>query len=238
MLIFEKSQPGRKADSIMPEASKEHSIDKRFLRQSQLDFPEVSELEAVRHYTRLSQKNFAIDTHFYPLGSCSMKYNPKIAHQLAMLEGFANLHPWATQANTQGVMQCCHDTQKVLATITGMTTTSLAPMAGAQGEYTGVAMIRAYHKANGDYNRTEMLVPDAAHGTNPASATMCGYKVKELPTTKDGDVDIKALKDSVGPQTAGIMLTNPSTLGIFERQIEAIAVIIHDAGGAFILRWC
>lgn len=231
MLIFEKSQPGRQADSIMPETNKEQAIDKRFLRQSELDFPEVYELEAVRHYTRLSQKNFAIDSHFYPLGSCSMKYNPRAAHQLAMLDGFANLHPSAAIANAQGVTQCLYDTQKALQTITGMTAVSLAPMAGAQGEFTGVAMIRAYHKANGDNNRTEMLVPDAAHGTNPASATMCGYKVKELPTTKDGDVDIEALRESVGPQTAGIMLTNPSTLGIFERQIEEMASIIHDAGG-------
>jgi len=232
MLIFEKSQSGRHTNSVLPaQIDQQPDLPSRFLRQNTLQLPQCSELEVLRHYTRLSQRNFAIDTHFYPLGSCSMKYNPRIAHQIAMFDSFAKQHPYAHPNNTQGIRQCLYGLQNQLQAITGMKTVSLAPMAGAQGEYAGVAMIRAYHQAQGDDKRTEMLVPDAAHGTNPASATMCGYRVREIPTTEDGDVDIEELKRVVGPTTAGIMLTNPSTLGIFERHIENMAQIIHDAGG-------
>ncbi len=193
--------------------------------------PEVSEMQAVRHYTRLSQKNFSIDTQFYPLGSCTMKYNPRACNSLAMLPGMLARHPLGPVTMGQGFMACMFELQEMLKEVTGMPAVSLTPAAGAQGEFTGVAMIRAYHDSSGDTQRNEILVPDAAHGTNPATATMCGYKVHEIPTDRDGDVDLEALKAAVGPQTAGIMLTNPSTLGVFERRIEEIARVIHEAGG-------
>jgi glycine dehydrogenase subunit 2 len=191
----------------------------------------VSELQAVRHYTNLSQQNFSIDTHFYPLGSCTMKYNPRGSNKLAMLPGFLARHPYAPDEMSQGFLASMYDLQEMLKDVTGMKDVSLAPMAGAQGEFAGMAMIRAYHDSRNDDARIEVLVPDAAHGTNPATAVMCGYKVKEIPTDKNGDVDIEALKAAVGPQTAGIMLTNPSTLGVFERRITEIAKIVHEAGG-------
>jgi glycine dehydrogenase subunit 2 len=185
----------------------------------------------VRHYTRLSQKNFSIDTHFYPLGSCTMKYNPRACNTLAMLPGFLARHPAAPESNGQGILACLFELQEMLKEVTGMHAVSLAPSAGAQGELAGVAMIRAYHRSRGDDARIEVLVPDAAHGTNPASAAMCGFRIREIPTGANGDVDIAALRDSVGPQTAGIMLTNPSTVGVFDRNIEAIARVVHEAGG-------
>ena len=188
-------------------------------------------MQAVRHYTRLSQKNFSIDTQFYPLGSCTMKYNPRACNSLAMLPGFLARHPYAPEAMGQGYLACMYELQEMLKEVTGMPAVSLTPAAGAQGEFTGVAMIRAYHDARGDTGRSEILVPDAAHGTNPATATMCGYKVREIPTDRQGDVDLAALREVVGPGTAGIMLTNPSTLGVFERRIEEIAAVIHEAGG-------
>ncbi|MEJ2059890.1 MAG: aminomethyl-transferring glycine dehydrogenase subunit GcvPB, partial [Gammaproteobacteria bacterium] len=180
---------------------------------------------------RLSQKNFSIDTHFYPLGSCTMKYNPRACHELAMLPQFLGRHPYAPESHSQGFLACMFELQEMLKAVTGMQGVSLTPMAGAQGEFAGVAMIRAYHESRGDAARTEILVPDAAHGTNPATATMCGYKVREIPTDDSGDVDMEALRAAVGPQTAGIMLTNPSTLGVFERRIEEIARTVHEAGG-------
>ncbi|WP_455366391.1 aminomethyl-transferring glycine dehydrogenase subunit GcvPB [Kaarinaea lacus] len=232
MLIFDQSTPGcinaaqapveRKPVSAIPESMR---------RKNPPRLPEVSELETVRHYTRLSQKNFSIDTHFYPLGSCTMKYNPRGCNTLAMLPGFLQRHPLSPVKLGQGYLACMYELQEILKDVTGMKAVSLSPMAGAQGEFAGVAMIRAYHEAKGDTERTEILVPDAAHGTNPATATMCGYKVKEIPTNKEGDVDLDALKQAVGPQTAGIMLTNPSTLGVFEREIKTIAEIVHGAGG-------
>lgn len=208
-----------------------HPIPTTLLRQVPAVIPAASELQVVRHYTNLSQKNFSIDTHFYPLGSCTMKYNPRAAHRLASLSGFQNRHPYTPDLNNQGFLACLYELQEILQEITGMPIVSLTPMAGAQGEFAGVAMIRAYHHSRGDMARTEMLVPDAAHGTNPASAAMCGYTVKEVPTTQAGDLDIEKLKQLVGPKTAGIMLTNPSTLGTFERNILEIANIVHHAGG-------
>ena len=188
-------------------------------------------MQVVRHYTRLSQKNFSIDTHFYPLGSCTMKYNPRGCNSLAMLPGFLSRHPEAPEYHSQGFLACMHDLQETLKEVTGMRAVSLTPAAGSQGEFAGVAMIRAYHEANGDSARSEILVPDAAHGTNPASAVMCGYKVREIPTAADGDMDVEALKQALGPQTAGIMLTNPSTLGVFDRRIGEIAGLVHEVGG-------
>ena len=160
-----------------------------------------------------------------------MKYNPRAANSLAMLPGFAGRHPLAPLKNSQGYLACAFELQEMLKDVTGMAEVSLAPMAGAQGEFAGVAMMKAYHEASGDHDRTEVLVPDAAHGTNPATATMCGCTVRELPTDADGDVDFEALKQAVGPKTVGIMLTNPSTLGVFEREILAIARTVHEAGG-------
>src|SRR6202023_404941 len=191
--------------------------------------PEVSELQAVRHFTRLSQMNFSIDTHFYPLGSCTMKYNPKVCNTLAMLPEFLGRHPLGPEP--QGFLACMYELQEMLQEITGMQGVSLTPMAGAQGEFAGVAMIRAYHRARADLARTEIIVPEAAHGTNPATAMMCGCTVREIRVAADGDIDLTALEAAVGPQTAGIMLTNPSTLGIFERRIEQVARIVHAAGG-------
>jgi glycine dehydrogenase subunit 2 len=232
MLIFEHSQPGRRNPSQAPLAKAEAQDIPANLRRSKRPLlPEVSEMQAVRHYTRLSQKNFSIDTQFYPLGSCTMKYNPRACNSLAMLPGFLGRHPAAPESTGQGFLACMVELQEILKEVTGMKAVSLTPAAGAQGEFAGVAMIRAYHDSRNDTARTEMLVPDAAHGTNPATAVMCGYTVKEIPTNADGDVDLEALKAAVGPQTAGIMLTNPSTLGVFERRIKEIAAIVHQAGG-------
>ncbi len=188
-------------------------------------------MQAVRHYTRLSRKNFSIDSEFYPLGSCTMKYNPRGCNEQAMLPGFLARHPEAPESHSQGFMACMYDLQEILKEVTGMKAVSLSPAAGAQGEFAGVAMIRAYHEARGDKERNEILIPDAAHGTNPASAVMCGYKVREIPTGADGDVDVESLAALLGPQTAGIMLTNPSTLGVFDRQIVEISRMVHEAGG-------
>lgn len=232
MLSYEKSVQGRKAEALVLDASHAvATIPAALLRKKTPHLPELSELEVVRHFTRLSQLNFSIDTNFYPLGSCSMKYNPRIAHQLASQAGITQLHPAANATECQGVLQCLYELQEFLKNVTGFSGVSLAPMAGAQGEFAGVAMIAAYHRSRNDVERTEILVPDAAHGTNPASAAMCGYTVKEVPTTPEGDIDIDALRQMVGKQTAGIMLTNPSTLGVFERKIQEIAKVVHEAGG-------
>jgi len=232
MLIFEHSRAGRRAQAQAPhQAAAAPDIPAVLLRDEPPLLPSVSELQVVRHYTRLSQKNFSIDTQFYPLGSCTMKYNPRACNRLAMLPGFLARHPLAPDPMGQGFLACMYELQEILKEVTGMPAVSLSPAAGAQGEFAGVAMIRAYHDARGDSARTEILVPDAAHGTNPATAVMCGYKVREIPTDRQGDVDLEALRGAVGPQTAGIMLTNPSTLGVFERRIVEIATLIHEVGG-------
>ncbi len=233
MLIFEHSSPKRTTASQYPfKSNKINDIPAKLQRKTPPQLPEVSEMQTVRHYTQLSQKNFSIDTHFYPLGSCTMKYNPRACNTLAMLPNFLSHHPSAPESESQGTMACLYDLQEILKELTGMQAVSLAPAAGAQGEFAGVAMIRAYHKARNDTQRTEILVPDAAHGTNPASAVMCGFKVREIPTNKKtGDIDIAALQASLGPQTAGIMLTNPSTLGVFEQNITEIAKSVHQVGG-------
>ncbi|MBP8024323.1 MAG: aminomethyl-transferring glycine dehydrogenase subunit GcvPB [Chromatiaceae bacterium] len=232
MLIQEISRPGRRASAQAPLSRAEvGDLPAHLRRASPPALPEVSELQAVRHYTRLSQKNFSIDTHFYPLGSCTMKYNPRACHSLASLPGFLARHPLAPMSHGQGILACLHELQELLGEVTGMHAVSLAPAAGAQGEFAGVAMIRAYHEARGDRGRTEILVPDAAHGTNPASAAMCGFRVREIPTGADGDLNLEALRAALGPQTAGIMLTNPSTIGVFDRRIGAVAEAVHAAGG-------
>ena len=232
MLIYEQSRSGRRATAQAPlKRAESDAIPERFRRKKAALLPEVSEMQAVRHYTRLSQKNFSIDTQFYPLGSCTMKYNPRGAHSIASMPEFLGRHPLAPESNSQGFLACLFDLQQMLKEITGMQAVSLTPSAGAQGEFAGVAMIRAYHEANNDDARQEILVPDAAHGTNPASAVMCGYKVREIATGPDGDMDLGALKAALGPQTAGIMLTNPSTVGVFEQKIRKIADLTHKAGG-------
>jgi len=231
MLIFELSRPGRRNRSQTPTAGETSAIPEEFLRAKPPLLPEVSELDAVRHYTSLSQKNFSIDTHFYPLGSCTMKYNPRACNALATLPQFLARHPGAPDDTGQGFLACMYELQEMLEDVTGMAAVSLAPMAGAQGEFAGVAMIRAYHDSRGDAARTEILVPDAAHGTNPATAVMCGYTVREIATDSEGNVDLAALEAAVGSHTAGLMLTNPSTLGVFERTILDIGSIVHDAGG-------
>src|SRR3569832_222865 len=198
-------------------------------RTTPVGLPEVSELQALRHYTNLSRKNFSIDTQFYPLGSCTMKYIPRACHSIALMDGFANRHPYAPDVLSQGFLSCMHDLQEILAEVTGMKGgVSLAPMAGAQGEFAGVAMIMAYHKHRGDTHRNEIIVPDAAHGTNPATAVMCGCVVREIPTLGNGDVVVEALKSVLGPKTAGIMLTNPSTIVVCVRSIVEIATLVLD----------
>jgi glycine dehydrogenase subunit 2 len=231
-MIYEHSRAGRRATAQSNIGMADLTdIPAQLRRQRPAALPEVSEMQAVRHYTRLSQKNFSIDTQFYPLGSCTMKYNPRACNTLASLPGFLARHPLAPETHSQGFMACLYELQEILKQVTGMYAVSLSPAAGAQGEFAGVAMIRAYHDARGDTVRSEILVPDAAHGTNPASAVMCGYKAREIPTDHEGDIDIEALKQALGPQTAGIMLTNPSTLGVFERRIKEIAGLVHAAGG-------
>lgn len=206
-------------------------IPSHFIRKTLAALPQASELEIVRHFTRYAQQNMSIDTHFYPLGSCTMKYNPRGVHKAASIPRYLQRHPLYPPQYSQGVLQILYDLQNYLKEITGMQSVCLSPMAGSQGEFAGVAMIKAYHTAKGDHARTEMLIPDAAHGTNPASAAMCGYDIIEIKTLENGDLDLDMLRQKVGPKTAGIMLTNPSTLGLFMRDIQTIAAIVHEAGG-------
>ena len=230
-LIFEESRSGRRAFAQAPADAEASKIPSNLMRNDKPRLPEASELQTVRHFTRLSQMNFSIDTQFYPLGSCTMKYNPRACNALALLPEFAGRHPLGPISHGQGFLTCMFELQEMLKDVTGMKGVSLTPMAGAQGELAGVAMIKAYHEARGDHERTEIICPDAAHGTNPATAMMCGCQVVEVPTGAEGDIDFDALKSAVGPKTAGIMLTNPSTLGVFERRIKEVADLVHDAGG-------
>jgi len=232
MLIFELSQPSRQATAQAPKIlNSKYAIPAELQREMPPQMPACSELQVVRHFTRLSHKNFAIDSNFYPLGSCTMKYNPRGVHKAASIANFINRHPLAPEQDSQGLLESLYHLQNHIAEITGMPGVSLTPMAGSQGEFAGVAMIKAYHQSRGDSARDEMLIPDAAHGTNPASAVMCGFKIIEISTAADGDIDLEELRSKVGPRTAGIMLTNPSTLGLFMRQIKEIAALVHQAGG-------
>ena len=231
MVIFEKTR-GINSPAVMPGKKGDVSnIPENMLRTKKPILPEQAELDVVRHYTQLSRKNFCIDTNFYPLGSCTMKYNPRAANKYASLSGFLDRHPYASVKSIQGSLACLYDLQEVIKELTGMTGVSLAPMAGAQGEFSGVAMIKAYHHKRGDFERSQIIVPDAAHGTNPATAKVCGLDVIEIPTEKSGDIDIEVLEKVLGPKTAGIMLTNPSTVGVFERNIATISQMVHNAGG-------
>ena len=231
-LIFQYSRAGRGARAQWPPSpAAAPAIPEALRREQRPMLPEVSELDVVRHYTRLSQLNFSIDTHFYPLGSCTMKYNSRACNAAALLPGFAGRHPLASARSGQGFLACMFELQELLKAVTGMRAVALSPLAGAHGEFAGVAMIRAYHRARGDLERREIIVPQAAHGTNPATASMCGCVAREIAVGADGDVDLAGLRAAVGPKTAGIMLTNPSTLGVFERRIEEVARIVHEGGG-------
>ncbi len=192
--------------------------------------PEMNEPDVVRHYVNLSQLNFAVDTGFYPLGSCTMKFNPKLNEWAARLPGFANLHPLTPDSASQGTLQLLWELEGALAEISGMQAVSLQPAAGAQGELTGILMIRAYHRSRGDTDRDEVLVPDSSHGTNPATASMAGFRTITVPSAADGGVDVDAFRSALGPRTAAVMITNPSTLGLFESRIGELLEAVHEAG--------
>jgi glycine dehydrogenase subunit 2 len=200
------------------------------LRSQEAALPEVYEVDVIRHYTSLSRRNFGIDNGFYPLGSCTMKYNPKINEDVARYPGFAKIHPYQPEESIQGALELLYTLQNDLAAVTGMDKVTLQPAAGAHGEFTGLMMIRAYHESRGE-TRTKVIVPDSSHGTNPASATVAGFNTVTIPSNERGLVDLDALRAAVGPDTAALMLTNPNTLGLFEEQIEEIARIVHEAGG-------
>ena len=230
-LIFERSKEGRRGYDLpkLDVPSLDGLVPDEMKAQSKLDLPEIAEIDLVRHYTNLSRRNFGVDNGFYPLGSCTMKYNPKINEELPAL--FSDLHPLMDTDLCQGALDMMYHLDKALCEITGMDKFTLQPAAGAHGEYTGLMMIRAYHELKQDSARTTIIVPDAAHGTNPASANMAGFKIKEIKSAPDGSVDLEALRAAVGPDTAGLMLTNPSTLGLFESNIKEVASIVHEAGG-------
>tara|TARA_B110000438_G_scaffold283874_1_gene312352 strand:+ start:1659 stop:3104 length:1446 start_codon:yes stop_codon:yes gene_type:complete len=230
-LLMDQSKKGRKAINL-PEIGVEKSIlpDKKFLRDS-IQLPEVSQLDLIRYFTNLSSLNFSIDTNFYPLGSCTMKYNPKINEQISAFEGFSASHPNQIDENVQGCLEVMYNLQNELAEITGLKSVSLAPLAGAQGEYAGLLIAREYHKFNNNNHKNIALIPDSAHGTNPASAAMAGLNAVTIKTTSEGDIDIADLKEKVSKETAVLMLTLPSTLGLFEPNILEITQIVHDNGG-------
>jgi glycine dehydrogenase subunit 2 len=229
--LFERGRPGRGGGKI-PHPPKDalDRIPAAALRTDAPALPEMNEPDVVRHYVNLSQLNFAVDTGFYPLGSCTMKFNPKLNEWAARLPGFANLHPLTPDAASQGTLQLLWELEGALAEISGMRAVSLQPAAGAQGELTGILMIRAYHRARGDTDRDEVLVPDSSHGTNPATASMAGFKTITVPSAADGGVDVEAFRAALGPRTAAVMITNPSTLGLFEARIGELLDAVHAAG--------
>ena len=231
-LIFELSKEGRVGYSL-PENKfpKGPEVPKALSRGESPLLPSVSEPDVVRHYNNLSQMNFGVDTGFYPLGSCTMKYNPKINEEMASLSGFAGLHPLMHAGFTKGALKVYQEMNRLLAEITGMYTFTFDPCAGAHGELTGLMIMRQYHMNRGDFARTKVIVPDSAHGTNPASAAVCGLEVVQVKSLENGRIDVEALKPLLGPDVAGIMMTNPNTLGLFETQIKTIAKLVHDAGG-------
>ncbi|MBT2645917.1 aminomethyl-transferring glycine dehydrogenase subunit GcvPB [Bacillus sp. ISL-34] len=234
-LIFEISTSGRIGYSL-PEMDVatiplEEILPADYIREEEAELPEVSELDIMRHYTALSKRNHGVDSGFYPLGSCTMKYNPKINENVARFNGFAHIHPYQDPATVQGALGLLFDLQEHLTEITGMDQVTLQPAAGAHGEWTGLMMIRAFHEANGDTERTKVIVPDSAHGTNPASATVAGLETITVKSDENGLVDLEDLKRVVGPDTAALMLTNPNTLGLFEENILEMAQLVHEAGG-------
>ncbi|MCG3418722.1 aminomethyl-transferring glycine dehydrogenase subunit GcvPB [Oceanobacillus jordanicus] len=234
-LMFERSKEGRTSYSLpeldIPDFDLDADIESNYIRTTPANLPEVSELDIMRHYTGLSNRNYGVDSGFYPLGSCTMKYNPKMNEDVARFDGFSHIHPYQETESVQGAMEMMYDLQSSLKEITGMHEVSLQSAAGAHGEWTALMMIRAFHEANGDTNRTNVIVPDSAHGTNPASATVAGFKAITVKTNENGLVDLDDLKRVVDEKTAALMLTNPNTLGLFETEIIEMAEIIHEAGG-------
>lgn len=234
-LIFEMTKDGRVGYSLpdldIPEVDLSTLLPEGLLREEAAELPEVSELDIMRHYTALSKRNHGVDSGFYPLGSCTMKYNPKINESVARFPGFANIHPLQDEETVQGAMELMYDLQEHLIEITGMDDLTLQPAAGAHGEWTALMMIRAFHEANGDTHRTKVIVPDSAHGTNPASATVAGFDTITVKSDENGLVDLEDLRRVVGEDTAALMLTNPNTLGLFEENILEMASIIHGVGG-------
>ncbi|QQK75901.1 aminomethyl-transferring glycine dehydrogenase subunit GcvPB [Salicibibacter cibarius] len=234
-LIFELSRKGRSGASLpendVPEVDVEDLLPDDYVRTKAPELPEVSELQLIRHYTALSKRNFGVDSGFYPLGSCTMKYNPKINEVIARMPGLAHLHPYQPESHVQGALQLMHELQESLAAITGMKEVTLQSAAGAHGEWSGLMIIRAFHESNGDFNRTKVIVPDSAHGTNPASASVAGFDPVTVKTDERGLVDMDHLREVTGEDTAALMLTNPNTLGLFEEDIVEMAEIVHGAGG-------
>ena len=231
-LLIEKSVEGRRGIRypLVPEGEGAGSLGPSYVRREPARLPELSELETVRHFTRLSQLNYSIDTQFYPLGSCTMKYNPKVNDQIALLPAFAGVHPLAPDDACQGMLEVLHGLERSLSELCGMDAFSLHPSAGAQGELVGILIARAYFDKKGEKERSEILIPDSAHGTNPASASMGGFTVATLPSDERGRVDFAELKKRLGPKTALVMMTVPNTLGLFEEQIVEIAKEVHRAG--------
>ncbi len=234
-LIFELSKAGRISYSLpeldVPELELTDVLPTEFIRNEEPELPEVSELQLIRHYTALSKRNHGVDSGFYPLGSCTMKYNPKINEDISRLTGFTHIHPLQAENTVQGALELLYDLQVSLAEITGMDEVTLQPAAGAHGEWTGLMLIRAFHEKNGDFNRTKVICPDSAHGTNPASATVAGFETITVRSNEQGLVDLDHLREVVDGDTAALMLTNPNTLGLFEENIAEMAEIVHQAGG-------
>ena len=232
-VIYKKSVKGRNGVTLpQSDVPKQHTIDKKYCRKNDAELCELSELDVVRHFTELSRMNFGVDTNFYPLGSCTMKYNPKITEKVASLNGFSQLHPLLPQLRrggmlTQGALAVLFELEQLLSEITGMDAFTMHPMAGAHGELTGMMLIAAYHKDKGN-RKTEVLIPDEAHGTNPSSAAIAGFNIVTIPTSDNGTLDIAALKERLNEKTAAIMLTNPNTLGLFNSEIEVIAALAHN----------
>jgi glycine dehydrogenase subunit 2 len=230
-LLFEKSVPGRASD-YLPECDVPKAmLPEGFARTKAPRLPELSENDLSRHYSALERRSYGINDGFYPLGSCTMKYNPKINEKAAALPGFMHVHPLQPIETVQGCLEALSLTQQYLCEITGMDDMTFQPAAGAHGEFTGILLIKKYHEQRGHTHRRTIIIPDSAHGTNPATATVCGLKTVEIKSHPDGSIDLAALSAAVGQDTAALMLTNPSTLGLFERQIVEISQIVHDAGG-------
>lgn len=230
-LLFERSRAGRGETLLPPCDVPETAYDPSLLRETAPRLPEISEVDLGRHYTELAKQTHGVNDGFYPLGSCTMKYNPRVNETIAALPGFTDIHPLQPVETAQGCLEVLAKAEKLLCEITGMDGMTMQPAAGAHGEYTGLLLIRAYHLSRGDTARTKIIVPDSAHGTNPASAVMAGFKVVSVPSNSQGGVDLDALRKAVGPDTAGLMLTNPNTLGLFDPNILEITDIIHNAGG-------
>ncbi len=229
-IVYEISRPGAVGFSLPDSDVPETALPQDLVRHD-LPLPELSEVMVVRHFTRLSQKNYCVDLGMYPLGSCTMKYNPKVNEEAVRLPGFSLVHPLQEAETVQGPLQLMYELQEYLGEITGLPGVTLQPAAGAQGELTGMLVIRASHQSRGDTARDQVLVPDSAHGTNPATSSMGGFHVVEVKSDKRGNVDLLDLRAKVGPRTVGMMLTNPNTLGLFEEHIEEVCAIVHEAGG-------